>query len=164
MIEVRPRSVFLIRPPVVAVDVFSETEVALVDSSERLVLSVAEAAELLGISKSLAYDLVARGELPARRFGGRIVVLWRPLERLPRGRATRRGLRPGDGAGRALGGSRAPGEGVVTREVSGAQAEAEPAAAARRRFVPSVDRDRPITSGSRSPLLERVVCDGLASL
>ncbi len=52
------------------------------DRPERLVLSVAEAAELLGISKSLAYDLVARGELPARRFGGRIVVLLRPLQRL----------------------------------------------------------------------------------
>ena len=52
------------------------------DNSGRLVLSVAEAAELLGISRTLAYELVARGELPARRFGGRIVVLWRPLERL----------------------------------------------------------------------------------
>ena len=82
MIPMRRRRVFLIRPPVVAVDVFPKTEVALVDNSERLVLSVAEAAELLGISKSLAYDLVARGELPARRFGGRIVVLWRPLDRL----------------------------------------------------------------------------------
>jgi excisionase family DNA binding protein len=47
-----------------------------------MVLSVTEAAELLGISRSLAYDLVARGELPARRFGGRIVVLLRPLQRL----------------------------------------------------------------------------------
>jgi excisionase family DNA binding protein len=47
-----------------------------------MVLSVAEAAELLGISRSLAYDLVARGELPARRSGGRIVVLLRPLQRL----------------------------------------------------------------------------------
>jgi excisionase family DNA binding protein len=55
---------------------------ALVDRPERLVLTVAEAAELLGISKSLAYDLVARGELPARRFGGRIVILMRPLKRL----------------------------------------------------------------------------------
>jgi excisionase family DNA binding protein len=47
-----------------------------------MVLSVTEAAEVLGISRSLAYDLVARGELPARRFGGRIVVLLRPLQRL----------------------------------------------------------------------------------
>jgi hypothetical protein len=37
---------------------------------------------MLGISRTLAYDLVARGELPALRLGGRIVVLLRPLERL----------------------------------------------------------------------------------
>jgi len=53
-----------------------------VDRPKRMVLSVTEAAEVLGISRSLAYDLVARGELPARRFGGRIVVLLRPLQRL----------------------------------------------------------------------------------
>jgi excisionase family DNA binding protein len=53
-----------------------------VDRPKRMVLSVSEAAELLGISRSLAYDLVQRGELPARRFGGRIVVLLRPLQRL----------------------------------------------------------------------------------
>lgn len=59
-----------------------EREVALVDRPERMVLSVAEAAEMLGISRTLAYDLVGRGELPARRFGGRIVILLRPLQRL----------------------------------------------------------------------------------
>ncbi|MGH8990158.1 MAG: helix-turn-helix transcriptional regulator [Acidimicrobiia bacterium] len=52
------------------------------DRPERLVLSVTEAAEMLGISRSLAYQLVARGELPSRRLGGRIVVLLRPLQRL----------------------------------------------------------------------------------
>ena len=52
------------------------------DRPKRMVLSVTEAAEVLGISRSLDYDLVARGELPARRFGGRIVVLMRPLQRL----------------------------------------------------------------------------------
>ena len=57
------------------------------DRPKRMVLSVAEAAEVLGISRSLAYDLVARGELPARRFGGRIVVLLRPLQRLLDGEA-----------------------------------------------------------------------------
>lgn len=41
---------------------------------EPLVLSVREAAALLGISKDLAYELVARGELPALRLGGRIVI------------------------------------------------------------------------------------------
>jgi len=42
--------------------------------SERLVLSVAEAGELLGLSRAFAYELVARGELPVIRFGRRIVV------------------------------------------------------------------------------------------
>lgn len=57
------------------------------DRSERLVLSVAEAAEMLGISRTLAYELVARHELPALRLGGRIVILRRPLERLLDGQA-----------------------------------------------------------------------------
>jgi excisionase family DNA binding protein len=60
----------------------TRTEVAQVDRSERLVLSVPEAARMLSISRRLAYDLVARGELPALRLGGRIVILRRPLERL----------------------------------------------------------------------------------
>jgi excisionase family DNA binding protein len=50
-----------------------------------LVLSVAEAAEMLGISRTLAYELVARDELPALRLGGRIVILMRPLLRLLEG-------------------------------------------------------------------------------
>ncbi len=43
-------------------------------ANERLVLSVAEAGELLGLSRAFAYELVARGELPVVRFGRRIVV------------------------------------------------------------------------------------------
>ncbi len=39
-----------------------------------LVLSVPQAASLLGISKDLAYDLAGRGELPSLRFGRRVVV------------------------------------------------------------------------------------------
>jgi excisionase family DNA binding protein len=42
--------------------------------TRQLVLSVAEAAAMLGISKDLAYDLIARGELPSLRLGRRIVV------------------------------------------------------------------------------------------
>lgn len=38
------------------------------------VLTVSEAAEALGISRSLAYELVARQELPSLRLGRRIVV------------------------------------------------------------------------------------------
>jgi excisionase family DNA binding protein len=56
--------------------------VALVDHQERFVVSVPEAAGMLGVSRRLVYDLVARGELPALRLGGRIVILLRPLERM----------------------------------------------------------------------------------
>jgi excisionase family DNA binding protein len=52
------------------------------DKSRRLTLSVTEAAELLGISRALAYELVARGELPSLQFGRRLVVPWRAIERL----------------------------------------------------------------------------------
>jgi excisionase family DNA binding protein len=40
----------------------------------RLVLTVDEAAYLLNISRSLAHELVAKGELPAIRLGRRIVI------------------------------------------------------------------------------------------
>jgi excisionase family DNA binding protein len=52
------------------------------DRSRRLTLSVTEAAEVLGISRALAYELVARGELPSLQFGRRLVVPWRAIERL----------------------------------------------------------------------------------
>ncbi len=48
--------------------------------AERLALSVEEAGALLGISRDLAYDLVARHELPAVRLGRRLVVPRRALE------------------------------------------------------------------------------------
>lgn len=41
---------------------------------DRLALTVTEAAALLGISRALAYELVARGELPSIRLGRRLVV------------------------------------------------------------------------------------------
>ncbi len=61
------------------------TEVALVDRPERLVISVPEAADMLGISRRLAYELAARDELPVLRLGGRVLILLRPLERLLEG-------------------------------------------------------------------------------
>jgi excisionase family DNA binding protein len=42
--------------------------------SDRLVLTVTEAGELLGISRAFAYELVARGELPVIRLGRRRLV------------------------------------------------------------------------------------------
>lgn len=61
------------------------------DGSERLVLTVPEAAGVLGISRAHAYELVARRELPSVRLGRRILVPRRALERLIEGDA-------GDGA------------------------------------------------------------------
>jgi excisionase family DNA binding protein len=46
----------------------------------RLTLTVEEAAQLLGISRALAYELVGRGELPSIRLGRRIVVPRHALE------------------------------------------------------------------------------------
>ena len=51
-----------------------------VSLTERLALSVEEAGFLLGISRDLAYDLVARGEIPSVRLGRRLVVPRRALE------------------------------------------------------------------------------------
>lgn len=47
---------------------------------ERLTLSVDQAAQVLGVSRALAYELVARGEIPSLRLGRRIVVPRRALE------------------------------------------------------------------------------------
>jgi len=49
---------------------------------ERLVMTVAEAACALGISRAFAYELVARGEMPHVRFGRRIVVPVRAIDEL----------------------------------------------------------------------------------
>ena len=51
-------------------------------NDRRLSLAVMEAAAVLGISRTLAYELVARGELPSLRMGRRIVVPKRALEAL----------------------------------------------------------------------------------
>jgi excisionase family DNA binding protein len=42
--------------------------------SLKQVFTVSEAADVLGISRTLAYDLVAKGQLPTIRLGRRIVV------------------------------------------------------------------------------------------
>lgn len=52
---------------------------------ERLVYTVEEAAILLGISRSFAYEAVQRGKIPAMRIGRRILVPKAAFERLLRG-------------------------------------------------------------------------------
>lgn len=55
---------------------------AKVPISERLALSVEDAASLLAISRSKAYQLIASGELPSVRLGGTIRVPRRALDEL----------------------------------------------------------------------------------
>ncbi|MHB1536648.1 MAG: helix-turn-helix domain-containing protein [Acidimicrobiales bacterium] len=50
--------------------------------AEKAVLRVPEAADLLGISRSHAYELIADGKLPAIRLGRRIIVPVDAIERL----------------------------------------------------------------------------------
>jgi excisionase family DNA binding protein len=65
----------------VFVDVHSSTWASMSTSiripqtpEDRLVYTVAEAGELLGISRAFAYELVARGELPVICLGRRRLV------------------------------------------------------------------------------------------
>jgi excisionase family DNA binding protein len=44
------------------------------DPADRLVYTVSEAGEVLGISRAFAYEFVARGELPVIRLGRRRLV------------------------------------------------------------------------------------------
>jgi len=48
----------------------------------RLVFTVEEAAQLLGISRSFAYEAVQRGDIPSMRIGRRILVPKAALQRL----------------------------------------------------------------------------------
>jgi excisionase family DNA binding protein len=50
------------------------TNASAVLSGDQLVVSVAEAGRLLGVSRAFAYELAARGELPTIHLGRRIVV------------------------------------------------------------------------------------------
>lgn len=47
---------------------------AIVAVEDRLVFTVEEAAQLLGISRSFAYEAVQRGEIPSMRIGRRIIA------------------------------------------------------------------------------------------
>jgi len=49
---------------------------------ERLTVTVTEAAEILGVSRTSAYELVRAGALPSVRLGRRIVVTRHTLEEL----------------------------------------------------------------------------------
>ena len=50
------------------------THPALDSIDGRLTVSVEEAAQLLGLGRSAAYEAARRGQLPTRRLGRRLVV------------------------------------------------------------------------------------------
>ena len=50
------------------------TDVSALLSGDRLVVTVAEAGRLLGVSRAFAYELAARGELPTIHLGRRVLV------------------------------------------------------------------------------------------
>jgi excisionase family DNA binding protein len=48
---------------------------------KRLCITVPEAAEMLGISRNFAYELVKQGQLPVTKFGKRLLIPRIALER-----------------------------------------------------------------------------------
>ena len=48
--------------------------IALDDVEARLTLSVDEAASLLGLGRTAAYEAARRGEIPSRRLGRRVII------------------------------------------------------------------------------------------
>lgn len=50
--------------------------------TERLCLSVPEAAALLGVSRNLAYQMARQGQLPVIKFGRRLLVPKAALEKM----------------------------------------------------------------------------------
>jgi len=51
-------------------------------STEKRTLTVIEAARILGLSRNAAYEAIRRGELPALRFGRRVVVPAAALDKM----------------------------------------------------------------------------------
>lgn len=49
------------------------------ETTDRLTLTVAEAASMLGVSTDAIYDAVKRGELAAVRVGRRLCIARQPL-------------------------------------------------------------------------------------
>ena len=49
---------------------------------KRLCIKVPEAAEMLGISRNFAYQLVREGKLPSIRFGKRILIPRAALDKM----------------------------------------------------------------------------------
>lgn len=53
-----------------------------VSTPNSLTMTVTEAANILGISRTTAYECVRSGDLPALRLGGRIVIPTKTIDDL----------------------------------------------------------------------------------
>lgn len=54
--------------------------------NQKLTLTVGEAAKILGVGRNLAYEAVARGEIPVIKVGKRLLVPKAALEKLLNGK------------------------------------------------------------------------------
>lgn len=54
---------------------------------ERQTLSVVEAAKIMGVGKSVAYEAAKTGQIPSVRIGNRILVLKKAFYRMLEGEA-----------------------------------------------------------------------------
>jgi excisionase family DNA binding protein len=61
------------------------------NSNERLVVSVEEARQLLGLSRGLMYDAVRRGEIPSVKVGRRILIPRAALQKMLEGNSVAKG-------------------------------------------------------------------------
>ncbi len=52
----------------------NDVHVLIPDPADRPTLTVPEAGQILGLSRALAYDAAARGEIPTLRIGRRLLV------------------------------------------------------------------------------------------
>ena len=50
--------------------------------TKKITGTVDEAAKAAKISRNSAYEAVKNGEIPSKRFGKRIIVLWGPFMRM----------------------------------------------------------------------------------
>ena len=81
VVEPGPEVNFALRVPDELPDGYRSVPDAL-RKANRLTLSVEEAAEVLGISRALAYDAVHRGEIPHIKIGRRLLVPKAALDHL----------------------------------------------------------------------------------
>jgi hypothetical protein len=57
-------------------------------SPDKLTGTIAEAAKVIPCGLNQAYESAHRGQIPVKRFGKKIVVLWQPFLKMLRGELT----------------------------------------------------------------------------